>query len=82
MIPNQDYNLEGLNNLRELVCQADNATLETEDPFQCASVTYVFAALAFGWKIDADQPFQIAKDMEYKGMSVAVSWTFGVAASA
>merc|ERR1712087_1092181 len=72
----QEYVLEAVDQARLRVCQNDNVQLQANNkPFLCASVTYVYAALKFGWKIGDQQKFMIFRQMN----GSTVSWTLGVA---
>jgi hypothetical protein len=73
-----EYDLDNLNAARQEVCKGSNVQLlaANNKPFLCLSVTYVYAAMKFGWKIDA-QKFKIFQKIN----DVQVSWTFGVAAT-
>jgi len=76
----EELNLAKVNAARQRICKNDNVRELDADkkPFLCASVTYVYAALAFGWKIEENRVFRTYRKMN----DVTVSWAFGVAVSA
>merc|ERR1712190_363356 len=71
------FKLADIEAKRDQVCVNNNFDF-LDKPMLCADITYVYAALKFGWKIGDEQTFRVIKKIS----DVEVTWTFGVALSA